>query len=63
MYRHGTTRGLAHALLEVRNDLVAAPEAAEAWAERLAGLLEAILADDAKGLALHRIRHYGSTTD
>ncbi|HZZ63014.1 MAG TPA: N-formylglutamate amidohydrolase [Roseiarcus sp.] len=42
-----TARGLANALIEIRQDLVAEPAAAAAWAERLARLLEPILADKA----------------
>ncbi len=40
-----TSRGLANALIEVRQDLIAEREGALAWAERLARLLEPILAD------------------
>jgi predicted N-formylglutamate amidohydrolase len=39
-----TTRGLANALIEVRQDLIAAEQDAEAWAGRLARLLKPILA-------------------
>ena len=40
-----TARGLGNALIEIRQDLVAAPAAAAAWAERLSRLLEPILAN------------------
>lgn len=36
---HGTRRGLAHALIEVRNDLIAEREGQMLWTERLAGAL------------------------
>ena len=36
---HGETRGLLHAELEIRQDLIAAPDGQRAWAERLARLL------------------------
>ena len=39
MYRHGTARGLAHALVEIRQDLISDEASAEAWAKRLAALL------------------------
>jgi predicted N-formylglutamate amidohydrolase len=39
MWRHGTSRGLAHALIEVRQDLIADACGQEAWAERLAAVL------------------------
>jgi len=37
---HALARGLPNALVEIRQDLVAVPGAARAWAERLAGMLE-----------------------
>jgi predicted N-formylglutamate amidohydrolase len=40
-----TARGLANALIEIRQDLIAEPEGADAWADRLARLLKPILAD------------------
>ena len=60
MYRHGTVRGLAHALLEVRQDLIADGAGVAAWAERLVPVLARILAS---GEALNEIRHYGSRCD
>jgi predicted N-formylglutamate amidohydrolase len=56
MYRHATRRGLAHALLEIRQDLIADPAGAEAWAARLEAIFKR-LAQDAR---LHAIHHYGS---
>ena len=56
MYRHGTGRGLAHALLEVRNDLIETPAGVLEWADRLEPILRDILAEP----SLHEIRHYGS---
>jgi predicted N-formylglutamate amidohydrolase len=58
MYRHGTRRGLAHALLELRQDLIADDDGAEAWAERLA----AILTELDRRKDIHEIRHCGSRT-
>ncbi|MBV9287579.1 MAG: N-formylglutamate amidohydrolase [Hyphomicrobiales bacterium] len=40
-----TSRGLANALIEIRQDLIAEPLGALAWADRLARLLKPILAD------------------
>jgi predicted N-formylglutamate amidohydrolase len=37
--RHATIRGLANALIEIRQDLIASDEGAEEWAERFARLL------------------------
>ncbi len=59
MYRHGTGRGIAHALLEVRNDLIAEPAGVLEWADRLEAVLGAILGDE----AMHGIRHFGSHAD
>ena len=59
MYRHGTGRGLAHALLEVRNDLIETPAGVLEWADRLQPILRDILAEP----DLHVVRHYGSIAD
>ena len=45
LYQHGTRRGLAHALIEIRQDLVGDEEGEAAWAERLSGIIDAIFAD------------------
>jgi predicted N-formylglutamate amidohydrolase len=51
-----TARGLANALIEVRQDLIATEAEAEAWANRLARLLAPILAQP----ELHRRADFGS---
>ena len=61
LYRHGTQRGLAHALIEIRQDLVRDRAGQLEWAERLARILGALLAGDARA-ALNTVRHYGSNT-
>lgn len=43
MYRHGTRRGLAHALVEIRQDLIADPEGVAEWARRLASIVAGII--------------------
>lgn len=43
--RHATRRGLASALIEIRQDLIAAEEGQEEWAERFARLLHPLVAD------------------
>ncbi|HWM31753.1 MAG TPA: N-formylglutamate amidohydrolase [Methyloceanibacter sp.] len=60
LYRHATARGLAQALVEVRQDLILSPEGQEEWAERLAEVLRRVLAAEA---ALHAIELHGSNTD
>jgi predicted N-formylglutamate amidohydrolase len=59
LYRHGTRNGLAHALVEIRQDLIADARGQEEWADRLARLVTRIAADK----KLHEIRHYGSGAD
>lgn len=42
LWRHGTVRGLAHAIIEVRQDLIADASGQQAWAARLAGILSGL---------------------
>ena len=56
MYRHGSARGLAHALIEIRQDLIGEPAGAEAWADRLARIVSALN----RLPGVHDIHHYGS---
>jgi predicted N-formylglutamate amidohydrolase len=42
---HATPYGLANAMLEIRNDLIASPEAEQAMADRLAPVIAAALTD------------------
>jgi len=44
MNRHGTRRGLAHAILEVRQDLIADDAGVAAWADRLEPILREAMA-------------------
>ncbi len=59
LYRHGSTRGLAHALIEIRQDQISDEEGVARWAERLS----TILADCLEQPGLNEIRYYGSKTD
>lgn len=43
LYRHGTRRGLAHAILEVRQDLIADDDGVAVWADRLEPILETVM--------------------
>lgn len=45
MYKHGTMHGLPHVLIEMRQDLVATPTAARAFAMRLKPVIEGAWAD------------------
>ena len=56
LYRHGTMRGLAHALVEIRQDLIDDPKGWTEWSGRLARIMTELA-----GLPnLNEIRHYGS---
>ena len=59
LHRHGTGRGLAHALIEIRQDLIADADGVSSWAERLARLVRPLMARD----GFHDIVHYGSHSD
>lgn len=52
MSQHGTRRGLPHALIEIRQDLVADADGEDAWAARLSGIITAIFADATRRRAL-----------
>jgi predicted N-formylglutamate amidohydrolase len=45
MWQHATQRGLAHALIEVRQDLIREAAGQAAWAERLRRIVETMLRD------------------
>jgi predicted N-formylglutamate amidohydrolase len=45
LYQHGTMRALPHVLIEIRQDLIAGQDAAQAFALRLKPILDAALAD------------------
>jgi predicted N-formylglutamate amidohydrolase len=59
LYRHATMRGLAHALVELRQDLMLSEEGQAEWAAHLARVVTDVLnsAPD-----LNRIEHHGSMT-
>lgn len=59
LHRHGTGRGLAHALIEIRQDLIGDDAGIAYWVDRLARLLPPLMARD----GLHDIVHYGSHSD
>jgi len=63
LYKHGTGRGLAHALIEIRQDLVADASGQQEWAERLADIMSTLLDGQLDQSALHKIEYIGSCTD
>ncbi len=54
--RHATCRGLANALIEVRQDLITQDRDAEVWADRLSEILRPIL----NAQTCRQIRHYST---
>lgn len=56
MYEHGTRRGLPHALIEIRQDLIADQTGIAAWVDRLATILERLN----RLPGMHEVRHFGS---
>jgi predicted N-formylglutamate amidohydrolase len=58
LYTHGTRRGIAHTLIEVRQDLIADPAEAAAWADRLWVVLAPLLDNP----HIHALRPHGSRT-
>lgn len=59
LYRHGTTRGLAHALIEVRQDLIGDKAGVDHWSDCLGDMIAKALDEP----DLHTISHYGSRAD
>jgi predicted N-formylglutamate amidohydrolase len=51
---HGTKRGLAHALVEIRQDLIETKSGVDEWVDRLARVLEPAMKDP----ALHVVRYF-----
>jgi predicted N-formylglutamate amidohydrolase len=58
MYKHAIVNGFAHALIEIRQDLIADETGQEQWAGRLAPIIDAIN----RRPDIHQARQYGSRT-
>ena len=58
MFKHAIVNGFAHALVEIRQDLVADDAGAVVWANRLAPIVDAIN----RRPDIHEVRMYGSRT-
>jgi predicted N-formylglutamate amidohydrolase len=63
MWQHGTRRGLAHTILEVRQDLIATQAGQIEWAARIAGAVDAVFGRGELRDAMHRVHYFGSHTD
>jgi len=62
LWQHGTKRGLAHAIIELRQDLIATEVGQQFWAERIAAIVGAAMRDPVRRKALQTVQHYGSHT-
>lgn len=58
MFRHAIVNGFAHALIEIRQDLIASGKDALAWADRLAPIVDAI----DRRPDIHVVKMFGSRT-
>ena len=63
MWQHGTRRGLAHTIVEVRQDLIRTPEGQKAWAHRIASAAAAVLGRSDLRDGLHNVHYFGSHAD
>jgi len=63
MWQHGTRRGLAHTIIEVRQDLIAKREGQAEWAERIATAVHSVFSRNDQREALHKVQYFGSHTD
>jgi len=63
LWQHGTSRGLAHALVEIRQDLIADETGQIEWSERLADAMRRILATTDPDANLWTRKFFGSRTD
>ncbi|MGX9142989.1 N-formylglutamate amidohydrolase [Mesorhizobium sp. 128a] len=58
MFKHAIVNGFAHALIEIRQDLIADSKGALAWAERLTPIVDAI----DRRPDIHQVKMFGSRT-
>jgi predicted N-formylglutamate amidohydrolase len=58
MFKHAIVNGFAHALIEIRQDLIADSKGALTWAERLAPIVDAI----DRRADIHQVKMFGSRT-
>jgi predicted N-formylglutamate amidohydrolase len=59
LYRHATSRGLAHGLIEIRQDLATATASQSAWIGYMADILTAAVSD----AKVTSVTYFGSATD
>jgi predicted N-formylglutamate amidohydrolase len=59
MFRHAIVNGYAHALIEVRQDLIADDAGVAGWTARIAAILALLNRDP----SIHKVQHFGSKAD
>lgn len=63
MWQHGTSRGLPHALIEVRQDLVRSERGQAEWGDRLARIMRKLLGRAELRAELRRLEHCPASAD
>lgn len=63
MWQHGTRRGLAHTIVEVRQDLIRDEAGQAEWGARIASAVKGILERPDLREQLHNVHYFGSHTD
>lgn len=63
LWQHGTCRGLAHAIVEIRQDLIADGVGQLEWANRIGGVMASLLDAPTVGGLMAKVAYYGSYTD
>ncbi len=63
MYSHATSRGLAHVLIELRQDLIKEEEGQQKWAGRIANIIKKIQNNPEQLKQLQTQKQFGSYTD
>lgn len=63
MWLHGTRRGLAHTIIEVRQDLIRDEAGQLAWGKRIAEAARSVLDRPDLRERLHTVQYFGSHTD
>lgn len=63
LWQHGTRRGLAHALVEIRQDLIGGEAGQREWAGRLAHIMRGLLGEPAFRESVGAVRFFGSRSD
>ena len=60
MYQHGTSRGIAHALVEIRQDLISDSDGQNEWGERLSRVMKSLINNKSVIEPCREIKTFGS---